>query len=88
MNKYSVLAISVIILIGLFSYFQIGEDDETVTGFASDIRQSNSGYVFFINDPDGNSIKSFSSFQPDILVHSFHGNYSSDGSIFFVSGID
>ncbi len=86
MDKYIVLAISVVLLIGIFAFFNVGED-ESLIGFADNIQESNSGYVFYIHLENGNEIKSFYTEKPDDSLHKFFGKYSEDGSIFFVSCI-
>ena len=88
MNRYSVLAISIIALILIFASFDIGEDEERITGFADEIKNNDSGFTFYINDGNGYKIKSFSSVRPDETLHEFIGSYSEDGNIFFVSKID
>ena len=87
MDKYSVLSISIIGLILIFTLFNVGENEEVVTGFADDIKNNDSGFIFFINDGDGCKIKSFSFVRPDETLHEFIGTFSDDGNIFFVSKI-
>ncbi len=87
MNRYTILSISIIALVLIFVSFDIGEDEEMITGFADDIEGSDSGFTFYINDGDGSRIKSFSSIRPDGMLHEFIGSYSDDRNIFFVSNI-
>ena len=84
MDRYSILAISVVVIIVIFPLF--GNDDSvSITGFAENVTESNSGFIFFIQDENGNSIKAFCSDRPDDSLHSFSGSYSEDNNIFFVS---
>ncbi len=87
MNRYTILSISIIALILIFVSFDIGEEEEMITGFADEIKDSDSGFTFYINDGDGSRIRSFSSIRPDNMLHEFSGSYSDDGNIFFVSEI-
>lgn len=88
MDKYSILAISIIIIVVIFSYFQLEDDEDNIIGFADNIQKKDSGYIFYIQDSNGNSIKAFSNSIVDGSLHKFYGNYSSDGSIFFISHIE
>ena len=45
MDKYSVLSISIIGLILIFTLFNVGENEEVVIGFADDIKNNDSGSV-------------------------------------------
>lgn len=88
MDRYSVLSISIVILILIFASFNVSEEDDSITGFADQIKSTDSGYTFMINDGNGNSVKSFSSVKPDSGLHEFSGSCSEDGSMFFVSKIE
>ncbi len=88
MDRYSVLSVSIVILIVIFASFNISEDEYSVTGFADQIKSTDSGYTFIIIDGGGNGVKSFSSVKPDTELHKFSGSYSEDGSMFFVSKIE
>ena len=87
MDRYSVLAIIVIIVMISFSSFGIDDDFTEIEGLAVDVNDSDSGFVFYIQDGSGNMIRSFSHERPDDSIHSFQGDYSKDGDMFFVSKI-
>ncbi len=70
------------------SSFGLPDDDESIIGFADDINRNDNGFLFYINDCDGNTIRSFCNERPDDSLHSFRGRYSDDGNIFFVSDIN
>ena len=88
MDRYSLLAIVVITIIISLSLFDIHDNGESIIGFVDDINQNDNGFIFIINDCNGNTIKSFCNERPDDLLHSFHGRYSDDGNMFFVSSIN
>lgn len=89
MEKYVLMILSVIVLILLFSFFNIGEtDEEKIIGFAENVHESTNGFTFNIVTEDQLSIKSYSSQKPDSSIHRFIGDYSDDGSIFFVCNIE
>ena len=70
------------------SFFDLPHDDHIeMIGFADDISESRSGFVFYIHLENGEEIKAFYSQRPDGSLHSFLGKYSEDGNIFFVSNI-
>ena len=88
MDRYSLLSLSVIAVIVIFSIFNISEDDsECIIGIAEDIHEKDTGYVFNIVDGNGNIVKAFCNYSVDDSLHSFIGTYSSDGSIFFINEI-
>lgn len=88
MDRYSIFAIVIVIILILLSSLHIPDDEESIIGFADNIHQNDNGFIFFINDSEGNSIKSFSNEMPDDSLHSFYGKYSKDGNIFFISKIN
>lgn len=88
MDRYTILITSIVLTLFLFTVFDVGDEDIKITGFADDIHESNSGYVFTLNTSDGSKIKAFSKNLPDDELHIFHGDFSSDGSMFFVSRTD
>lgn len=81
-----VFATSTLLIILLFSVFHVG-DDESIVGFADDIDEKGSGFVFYIVDDDGNRTKGYSTFEIDGGLHTFHGSFSKDRNIFFVSSV-
>lgn len=86
MDKYLILGLSVISIMVVFAYFL---DDSNVeydhTGIVSGIKGTSSGYTFYLEE-NGRDIKCFYSERPNNLgLYSIKGNYSDDGSIFFVS---
>ena len=89
MNRYSLLAIVVIIIVVITTFFDLPNNDNHIEmiGFAADISESRSGFVFYIHLENGDEIKAFYSQRPDDSLHSFSGKYSEDGNIFFVSNI-
>ena len=88
MNRYSIMAISIMIIISLFIMFDTGEEEkEGIVGYADDIHQKDTGYTFVIIDAEGNDINAFSRIPVDTSLHEFKGNYSADGRMFFVNEI-
>jgi len=88
MDRYTLLAIIVIVLIVSISFVRLPGDDEIeIIGFADNISESKSGFIFYIHQDNGKDIRSFCSERPDGSIHSFIGSYSDDGNIFFVSEI-
>ena len=88
MDRYSILALMIAIMMIVLSSFGLPDNDESIIGFADDINKNDNGFLFYINDCDGNTIRSFCNERPDDSLHSFHGRYSDDGNIFFVSDIN
>ena len=89
MNRYSIFALVLIAIVIIFITFNVDDDgSETITGYADDIHQKDTGTTFTIVDVQGNHIKAFSRMDVDTSLHEFKGNYSADGGIFFVNEID
>lgn len=88
MDRYSLLAVAIIIVIVSISMFDQSVDGkESMIGFADDVNEKDNGFIFFINDCDGNRMKAYCDQRPDDDLHSFIGRYSDDRNIFFVSDI-
>ena len=77
-----------IALVMLFTNFTVDDDDTMITGYADDIHQSENGFVFTIIDGNGNHIKAFMREEVDGSLHTFKGDYSSDGGIFYVNTVE
>jgi len=88
MNRYTLFALVMIFVVLILTMFDGDDDSTTITGYADDIHQSENGFTFTINDSDGNKVKAFSRIEMDNSLHSFKGNYSQDGGMFFVNGFD
>lgn len=85
MNKYSIFALSVILVILCISLFDVDpNEEEYVIGYADDISSSENGYVFYIINDDGDRIKAFYSEKIDDDLYFFSGSFSDDRTIFFV----
>ena len=57
-------------------------------GIAHDVKESSSGYTFYLDCSDGTSMKCFSRKKISELGHyGVSGSFSDDRSIFFVSDI-
>ena len=85
MNRYTLFVLVMISIVLLLIVFDEGEKTTTIIGYADDIHQSENGFTFIINDTDGNRVKAFSRIELDDSLHSFKGNYSQDGEMFFVN---
>lgn len=91
MEKYLVLAVSVMSVMALFAAFDFDDaDDYDITGIAHDVRKTQSGYFFDILTHDGRDIRCFSSssFPEELQYCGIVGSMSSDGSVFFVNRLD
>ena len=65
------------------------QDEEGITGIASNARETKNGYVFEIVVPDGIAIKCFTDGPvPDEgRIVTVYGSFSDDGSIFFADKV-
>lgn len=84
-KRYSLIAIAVVSFILLFAYYS---DERNAgyqfTGVVHDIKSSTNGYIFYIDTAE-ETIRCFSSDQPeDLGLYSFRGSFSDDRGIFFV----
>ncbi|MCL2296306.1 MAG: hypothetical protein FWC29_04405 [Methanomassiliicoccaceae archaeon] len=88
-DRYSLLcfSISFIILLTLFISADEPEDKEII-GVAYDIRTTQNGYTFTIEDTNGEAIRCFTKTKlSECNIYSVKGTYSEDGSMLFVSSI-
>ena len=88
MNRYTLFAFVMILVILVMTMFEGTENGSSIIGYADDIHQSENGYTFTINDANDNNIRAFSRTEVDDSIHTFKGNYSQDGGMFFVDEID
>ncbi len=88
MNRYSVLALVLIIMMTMIIGFTPEEKEIELTGYADGINQNENGFTFWIHDVDGDSVKAYSKTPVDDSLHVFKGKYSSDRGIFFVDGTE
>ena len=84
-EKYHYLALSVILLISIFTYFA---DDSNVTydltGIVHDQKSSTNGYIFYIDTAD-RDIRCFCKENAEELgYYAVIGQFSDDGGIFFI----
>lgn len=93
MDKYAILSITTIILIILLISLEYSPTDEksddTHIGLIYDIKETDKGMVFFLEDTNGKSMKCFldekTVFDDGLKI--LKGGYSADGKIFFVENI-
>jgi hypothetical protein len=88
-DRYSLLCISVsvIILTAVFTNQDEPADHSTI-GIVHDIKTTQSGYTFMLEDSNGGQMKCFTRVEPaDHSIYSIKGTMSEDGSIFFVSSM-
>ena len=88
MNRYSVLALVLIIMMTVIIGFAPEEKEIELTGYAEGIGQNENGFTFWIHDVDGDSLKAYSKTSVDDSLHVFKGKYSADGGIFFVDRME
>lgn len=88
-DKYFLTCISILMII-LISVFLTSEEtmednfNSDIRGIVYDVKQTLNGYTFSFQDTDGNFIKCYYKEMPKELTYCISGNYSKDGSIFFV----
>ena len=62
--------------------------DENIVGMVYDIKTTQSGYTFSLDDTDGNVTKCFARTElSEFGIYVIKGKISDDGSMFFVSSI-
>lgn len=89
MNKYSIIAISTILVLGMFMTFSsedINSDNYDYSGLVSGIEKSSKGYTFDFMTND-QSIRCYYSEKPSETYYNINGEFSEDGEIFFISSM-
>ncbi len=86
-KRYVAAGFAVILVAVTMAVFVDGEDrlDPDHTGVVSDISESTSGYVFYLNTYNDRFRCYCSSCPVDLGYYGVTGSFSDDGSIFFVS---
>lgn len=82
------IGLSVLMVVFIIQMFSKGQDDlYCLTGIVADISSTSNGFTFDIHTSDGVVIRCFSHFElVENGYYALSGDYSSDGSIFFVDG--
>jgi len=63
-------------------------EDNEIIGIAYDVKQTQSGYTFSLDDTDGSTMRCFARTEPvEFEVYIIRGELSDDGGIFFVDTI-
>jgi len=89
-DRYSLLCFSVaaIIMLAVFMNSEEPAEDKGMIGIAFDIKTTQNGYTFFLEDSDGGKIKCFVRSEPvEKEIYEIKGTFSEDGSILFVSSM-
>jgi len=90
-DKYVLIAIAAILVVSavcLTDTVPETSSDTEITGIVSDIRNTQSGFTFFITDSSGTATKCFHSGEiTEGSVCSVSGRFSDDGSILFASRV-
>ncbi|MCL2032220.1 MAG: hypothetical protein FWH45_00065 [Methanomassiliicoccaceae archaeon] len=88
-DRYSLLCISVSFIILAAVFVDRGEpEDNSIVGIAYEIKETQNGFTFFLEDSRGGKMKCFSRTEPtEYFVYSIKGTASDDGSIFFVNSM-
>ena len=83
------LCVSVSLILLLTVFISTDEPgDNTIIGIASDIKATQSGYTFTIEDIDGVAIRCFTTDKPSKnKVYCIKGTFSDNNSMLFVSSI-
>ena len=87
-NKY-VLTATVTLLVALtfFQFTVLNDMDYDHSGIVHNVNQSNKGYTFYIETTEGD-IRCYNSEEPFEYGHyGIKGNYSEDGTMFFVESM-
>jgi len=90
-DRYSLLCFSVaaIILLAVFINTEEPAEENGIIGIAYDVKQTQNGFTFFIEDVDGGKIKCFVRSEPaEMQIYEIKGTFSEDGSIMFVSSMN
>ena len=88
-DRYSLLcfSVSLILLMTIFVNSEEPEDD-SIVGIVFDVKGTQNGYTFSLEDSEGNKIRCFTRIEPiENNAYMIKGSFSDDGNIFFVNMI-
>lgn len=88
-DRYSLLCVSValIVLVTVFVNQEEPQNDDII-GIVHEIKETQNGYTFVLDDSNGKHMKCFSRVRPDDhSVCVIKGTLSEDRTIFFVSSL-
>ncbi len=86
-DKYLLVALicSFVLIASSFIPFN-SENENTIIGFVSDTKESDSGYVSIFVEENGTHLRCFSKSKMETnTIYEISGSYSDDKTIFFVS---
>jgi hypothetical protein len=93
-DRYSLFCISVSLIILIAALTNAEEpapepEDEPIIGIVFDIKSSQSGFTFTIEDTKGIKTRCFARAEPaEFGVYAVKGDFSDDGSMLFVSDME
>lgn len=89
-DKYFLLCAAAAFILIASSFFWDSEDDGNgEAGIVRDVRESENGYVFSLEGPDGEEFRCFSKTEPEEgFAYSVEGSWSDDGTMLFVSSME
>lgn len=89
-DRYFLLcAAAAFILISSSFFWDSGDDNSGEAGIVRDVRESENGYVFSLEDCGGEEICCFSKTEPEEGgAYSVKGSWSDDGTMLFVSSME
>lgn len=88
-DRYVVVGLSVVLVIGIFLSFSESEPESDYTGIVHDVSETKSGYMFELLVDGRDDIRCFSYIRPfELGYYGVTGSLSDDGSLFFVSNLD
>ncbi len=85
-DKYFIICVSTVLIFALaWSSLNFKEEDQDIKGIVFDVRESENGFVFYLESSQGKCQKCFFNEEPEeLMVYSVSGNLSDDGNILFV----
>lgn len=87
-DRYFLFCVSVALVIMISSVVMESETPEDIIGIVYDVNETAKGYVFSIEDSEGNVMRCFSYEMPEeFSVCEVNGSFSDDENIFFISNI-
>lgn len=89
-DRYFITGLFLVLLFSLIWVSVNGEEEnkENTEGIVHDVRKTENGFVFLMDFSDGTTQKCFSREKPkNMSVYRVNGEYSEDGSMFFVKNM-
>lgn len=89
-DRYFLICIAAVFILVASSFFWNNDgEEEGTSGIARDVKETENGFVFSLEDSSGEEMRCFSKERPEPgAVYRAEGSLSEDGTMLFISSLE